>query len=292
MTNKIVLRSSEEFMADFQPTYAPIFSLFLEKSQAYPEEVGELTFKRLDTVGDIRMKAITPKDTEIKQVVAKIGSKVFKKEFFANQYVQSNLQSREGNEDVVKQVIDENLKLADDLLLLGQGTAGNNVVNNGLFWSGDANYVLETSIEIDNANAWLTDLHAQIITAKIKADLVSGRKVVIFYGALMLPKINGLYAASGRSFKAALSEVLNIGGQNYSIAELPADVTPSGANGWMIVNRDQVKLHYMTLPKLAAQGINEEKMYSWHNFLAGTMMLEVLVSKAIIRQPVTFEAAA
>jgi len=291
MTNKIVLRTSEEFMADFQPSYVPIFSLFLGKSQAYPEEVGEMTFKRLEAVGDLRMKAITPKDTEIKQVVARIGSKVFKKEFFANQYVQSNLQNREGNEDVVKQVVEENLKLADDLLLLGQGTAANNVVNNGLFWSGDSNYVLETSIEIDNANAWLTDLHAQIITAKIKADQVSGRKVVIFYGALMMPKINGLYAASGRSFKAALLEVLNLGGGQYSIAELPADVTPSNTNGWMIVNLDQVKLHYMTLPKLAAQGVNEEKMYSWHNFLAGTMMLEVLASKAIIRQPVTFEAA-
>lgn len=292
MTNKIVLSSAEEFMADFQPTYAPIFSLFLGKSQVYKEEVGELTFKRLEAIGDLRMKAITPKDTEIKQVTAKQGSKVFKKQFFANQFIQSDYQSKEGNEDVVKQVIDENLKLADDLLLLGQGTAANNVVNNGLYWSGDSNYVLETSIEIDNANSWLTDLHAQIITAKIKADLVSGRKVIIFYGALMIPKINSLYSASGRSFKSALLEVMNVGGGQYSIAELPADVTPSSANGWMIVNLDQVKLHYMTLPKLAKQGTNEEKSYSWHNFLAGTMMLEVLVSKAIIRQPVTFEAAA
>lgn len=289
MTNKLVLRSSEEFMADYQPTYAPLYPLFLENSQAYPEEVGEVTFKELLAIGDLRMKPITPKDTHIAQVVAKIGSKVFKKEFFANQYIQSNLQNREGNESVVKQVVDENQKLADDLLLLGQGTSASDVVNNGLYWSGDQNYILESSAEVDNASGWLTDLHAKVVTAKIKADLVSGRKVVIFYGALTLPKINGLYSASGRSFKGSLQEVL---GGNYSIAEMPADVTPSGANGFIIVTIPQVKLHYITLPKLADQGVNSEKMYSWHNFLAGTMMLEVKVYGAVIRQPLTFEAAA
>jgi hypothetical protein len=38
----------------------------------------------------------------------------------------------------------------------------------------------------------------------------------------------------------------------------------------MIVNLDQVKLHYTALPKLKAQGVNEEKMYSWHNFIMGS----------------------
>ncbi len=111
---------------------------------------------------------------------------------------------------------------------------------------------------------------------------------MIFYGSTMMPKVNGLYAASSMPFKTALAQVL---GASYSIAELPSDVTPSGANGWMIVNLDQVKLHYTSLPQLKAQGVNDEKMYSWHNFVFGSMMLEVLASKAIIRQPVTFEAA-
>lgn len=290
MTNKIILRSVDEFMQDYVPVYQPIWPLFTgAKSQSYSVEVGKINFKRLEAMGDLRMKAITPKDTEIFQVSAKESNKVFKKHFFASQYIQSELQDRQGNEDVVAQVLDENQKLGDDLLLSGEGTAANNVVNNGLYWSADANYVLETSIEIDNANAWLTDLHAQVVTAKIKADLVAGRKMVIFYGATMMPKVNGLYAASAQPFKASLQAVL---GANYSIVELPADVTPSGANGWMIVNMDQVKLHVTLLPELHAQGINEEKMYSWHNFLVGSMMLEVLASKAIIRQPVTFEAAA
>lgn len=289
MTNKIALRTVEEFMADYTPIYQPIYPLFLGgKSQAYSEDVGKVDFKRLDAVGDLRLKHITPKDTEIKQVSSKESAKSFKKYFLANQYVQSELQDKKGLEDVIAQVLDENQKLADDLLLLGEGTSASTMINNGLYWSNDTNYTLESSIEIDNANAWLTDLHAQVVTAKIKADLVSGRKVLFFYGSSMMPKINALWSASGKPFKSALAEVL---GSNYSIVELPADVTPASANGWMIVNMDQVKLHYTVLPQLKAQGVNDEKMYSWHNFLGGSMMLEVLVKHAIIRQPVTFEAA-
>lgn len=288
MTNKVALRTVEEFMADYTPVYQPIFPLFLQgKSQAYSQEVGKLDFKRLDAKGDLRLKHITPKDTEIKQIAAAESSKTFKKYFLANQYTQSELQDRKGIEDVIGQVLDENNKLADDLLLLGEGTSASTMINNGLYWSNDPNYVLENSIEIQNDNSWLTDLHAQVVTAKIKADTVSGRKVVFFYGATMLPKVSALYATSGRTFKAALAEVL---GANYSIVELPADVTPANANGWIIANMDQIKLHYTVLPQLKAQGMNEEKMYTWHNFLAGSMMLEVLVSKAIIRQPCTFEA--
>jgi hypothetical protein len=287
MTNKIALREVEQFMADYKPVYQPIFPLFLGKAQSYSEEVGKMDFKRLEAMGDLRLKHVTPKDTELKQISAREGAKTFKKYFLANQYVQSNLQDRQGLEDVIAQVLDENNKLADDLLLLGEGTSASTMINNGLYWSSDANYVLESSVEVQNDNAWLTDLHAKVVTSKIKADLVAGRKIVMFYGETMMPKVNGLYAASAQPFKASLQAVL---GPNYSIAELPADVTPSSANGWIIVNMDQVKLHYTTVPVLKAQGVNEEKMYSWHNFLAGSMMLEVLVSKAIIRQPVTFEA--
>jgi hypothetical protein len=290
MTNKVALREVEEFMADYTPVYQPIFPLFLAgKSQAYSQEVGKLEFKRLDAKGDLRLKHITPKDTEIKQISASESSKIFKKYFLAKQYVQSELQDRKGIEDVIAQVLDENNKLADDLLLLGEGTSASTMINNGLYWSDDPNYVLETSKEIAKASdgSHIVDLHAQLVTAKLKADLVAGRKVVFFYGSTMLPKVNSLYASSGRTFKAALSEVL---GGNYQIVELPADVTPSGANGWIIVNMDQVKLHYTVLPQLKAQGFNEEMMYTWHNFLAGSMMLEVLVLNSIIRQPTTFAA--
>ena len=69
-TNHIALRSIEEFMSGYTPVYQPIYPLFLGKSQAYSEQAGKIDFKRVSTVGDIRAKHITPKDTEIQQIAA------------------------------------------------------------------------------------------------------------------------------------------------------------------------------------------------------------------------------
>ncbi len=289
MTNKVVLRTIEEFMAGYVPIYQPVYPLFLGKSQSYSEEAGQITFKRAETIGDIRAKHITPKDTEIKQIAARESSKIFKKYFLANQFTQSAIQDQRGLEDVVSQVLDEHQKQADDLLLLGEGTSGSTMINNGLFWSNDVNYDLESSVEVAKGTAadHLQDLHAKVISAALLCNAVAGRKVIIFYGSTMLSKVNGVYATSSAPWKGVLATVL---GSNYSIVELPPAVTPSTTNGFIIANLDQVKLHYTSLPQLKAQGVNEEKMYSWHNFLMGSMMLEVLASLGIYRQPTTFQA--
>src|SRR5690348_5710492 len=126
-TNKLVLKSVDQFMADYVPNYNPLYPLFLGKSQQYNEQVGIQNFKRLEVVGDIRAKHITPKDTDIRQIAVKEGSKSFKKYFLANQFVQSMLQDQSQTEDVVSQVLDEHQKHMDDLLLQGDGTASNNV---------------------------------------------------------------------------------------------------------------------------------------------------------------------
>ena len=285
-TNKVVLRSIDQIMADYVPTYQPIYPLFMGKSQSYAEEVGKINFKRLEAVGDIRQKHYNPKDTEMRQISVRESSKVFKKYFLANQFTQSALQDRVAVEDVIRQVLDEHQKQMDDLFLLGEGTSASTMVNNGLFWSDDANYTLEGSTEIDTDADPLIDMHSKVIANVQKANKLSGRKLIMFYGSDVLAKFNGVYAASPVPFKQVLSQVL---GANYSFAEMPSEVTPSGANGWIIANLDQCKLHYTSPPVLKAQGINEEKMYAWHNFLMGSCMLDVLAKDAIIRQPATFE---
>jgi hypothetical protein len=284
-TNKIVLRNVDELMADYVPTYQPFYPLLMGKSQAYPEQSGKVTFKRLEAVGNIRNQHYNPKDTHMHQISVVEKQKVFKKYFLASQFVQSTLQDREQNEDVVRQVLDENQKLMDDLVLLGEGTSTSTTVNNGLFWSNDPNYLLESSSALAATGGHLPALHASVVSEKIKADTVAGRKVVVFYGDTMLTKVCGIYAESSVAFKTALQNA--IGGQ-YSLAELPSEVTPSGANGFMIVNLDQVKLHYTTMPVLKDQGVDARNMEVWHNFLMGSAMLEVLAYKGVIRQPHTF----
>jgi hypothetical protein len=283
MTNKIQLRTIEEFMADYQPVYQPLYPLFLGKSQQYAEEVGINNFRRVTAVGDIRAKHITPKDTEIAQVSTNDSKKSFRKYFLANQYVQSSLQEAESVEDVQKQVLDEHQKQADELLLYGGSEDnGTTLMNNGLFYSGDANYILNSSAAIGD----LATLHATIVGQLAIANQISGRKAVVYYGAAAKTKENSLYgAAVPVSFKSVLRDVLPEGGTQIDV---PVAVDPATGSGVLIVNLDQVKLHYTTLPQLKDQGVNDEKMYVWSNFLMGSMMLECLAKGAIIRQPLTF----
>lgn len=285
-TNKIALRTVEEYMGGYTPGYKSIYPLFLGKSQQYKQEVGKTDFRRLEAVSDIRLKHITPKDTEIRQISVMEGKKTFKRYFLANQYVHSDLQDRQGIEDVVSQVLDEHHIQADEMLLKGDGTTNNNVLNNGLFYSGDANYTTEASTEIQNSD-YLADLHTKVMTTAQKADEVAGKKLLIFYGTGILPLFNGVYSTAVRPFKSVLKEIL---GQNWDFMQLPSQPTPSGTNGWIAVNLDQVKLHYTVLPQLLAQGHNEEKLYYWHNFIMGSMMLEVLAKNGVIHQPATIEA--
>ncbi len=283
-TNKIVLRTIQEFMTDYVPVYQPLYPLFLGKSQSWAEEVGKIDFKRLNSIGDIRAKHITPKDTEIRQVSVNEGTKSFKKYFLANQYTQSNLQDTLQNEDVIKQVLDEHQKQMDELFLFGEGTSSlSDVINNGLFWSNDPNYDLENSTGITGSDP-LIDLHASVMANALVADQVAGRKVIIFYGSAITPLFDGVYAANPVPFKRVLAETL---GANYSLMKMPPGLTTQSESGWIIANLDQVKMHYTALPALKAQGINDEKMYSWHNFLMGSSMLEVMAPNAIIHQPAT-----
>lgn len=287
MTNKLVLKNVDQFMADYKPTYQPIYPLFLGNSKQYSEEVGTVTNKRLEAVGDIRAKHITPKDTDIRQIAVKEGSKTYKKYFLANQFTQSELQDQSRSEDVVRQVLDEHQKHQDDLVLLGEGTSGGTVVNNGLFWSGDSNYVLENSDQIDNAPDTQGQLYEGIVATVEAAKDIDGEKLVIVYGSTALAKLNSLFPEQAVSVKKALDDAL---AGVARVVRLPSAVTPSTTNGWIVATLPQVLLHYTTLPQLKAQGVNEEKMYSWHNFLMGSTMVEVNAYGGIIRQPVTFEA--
>lgn len=284
MTNKIALRTVEEFMSDYVPVYQPIYPLFLGKSQQYAQEVGKRDFRRVQAVGDIRGDIITPKDSHIKQIAVMEGKKSYKSYFRANQFILSQFQDRQGVEEVVAQVLDEHQIQTDEIFLTGEGTSGSDVLNNGLFYSADANYTLETTVSSISATDRARLVYAAIQGNIAKAKQLAGRKVVLLYGATTKSVFNSLLASSDKS----LSEVLKASAQDVSFVEIPDSPTPSATEGWIVANLDQCKLHYNSLPQLLAQGNNEEKMHLWFNFLEGSMMLEVLAKNGIIRQPVTY----
>ncbi len=284
-TNKIALRTVEQFMSDYTPVYNPLYPLFLRKSQQYATEVGKLDFRRVMAVGDIRAKHITPKDTEMRQLAVMEGKKSFKKYFLANQFLQSQIQDREGLEEVIAQVLDEHQVHMDEMFLLGEGTSGSDVINNGLFYSADANYTLETSIASISATARARLLYGHIQGTLSKAKQVAGEKVVVLYGSETKKQFNSLLDSSDKALATALRESISGG---VSFVEMPDAPTPASAEGWIVANLDQVKMHFTALPSLLDQGFNAEKMHYWSNFLMGSTMLEVLVRDAVVRQPVSY----
>ncbi|AEG42314.1 hypothetical protein BdPhPhi1402_gp17 [Bdellovibrio phage phi1402] len=287
MTNKLVQRSIEEFLTGYKPAYNMILPLFMDNAQPYAIEAGKVTFQRAEAIGDLRGRLITPKDTEIHQLHSREGSKVFKKYFLGAQYIQSSLQDTRGYEDVVAQVMDEHNKQADEMFLTGDGTSDADVKNNGLFYSGDANYVKKVSYEVqkDANGLHFADLYQKMISTLQEANDVDGDKLVLVYGEAMIAKYNGLLPATEQAFSKIFADAT----PEAVKAKIPKSITPAG-NGFIIVNRQQVKLHYTTLPKIDGQGINEEKKYAWTNFIMGSSMLEVLALGGVIHQPVTFEA--
>jgi hypothetical protein len=285
-TMKPVLKTVEQYMDDYVPVYRPVWPQLLAQGQArsYPEVVGQHEFRRVEAVSDLRSKRITPKDTEMQQIAVNEAKKPYKKYFFANQYIVSQLQDQEGTESVIRQVLDEHNKQMDELLLFGEGTSNSTMINNGIFWSNDANFTEESSATIAAEPNRLSDFHNKVITNATKADRLAGRKLVMFYGTSVLPLYDSLYAASQKAWKVALQEVL---GGDYELMKMPAEITPSGANGWLILNLDQTVMHYCKPPMLDDRGSNDEKKYNWFNFLMGSTMVEVIAKDGIIKQPAT-----
>lgn len=286
-TNQIVLKTVEEFNRDYTPVYSPLFPLLLAagNSRQYPMEVGKLNFNTIEAVSDIRNKRITPKDTHIHQINAIGVAKTFKKYFNASQYMQSQFQDNADAQRVVSQVIDENNIAFDDLMLFGEGSSTSTMLNNGLFWSNDPNYTLEGSANIASTGSGrVHNLYAQIATNAAKANGLAGRKLLMPYGTNVTATMLALFPNSEQSL---LSKLQTNFGPDYTVVPVPTSLY-SATDGLIIVNIDQVMLHYTGVPQLLSRGLDEQNMKYWFNFVHGSSMVEVLAKNGIIRQPVAY----
>lgn len=282
MTNKIVFRSIEEFMGGYTPRYTSLMALFLTGARQHEAVVGEQKYSQISAVGDLRSRVVTPKDTELFQVGAAGSSKTFKKYFLGCQYIQSNLQDRQGYEDVVAEVLDEHNKQNDEIFLSGGGQ------NNGLLVSSDPNFTLRSSAEMAaGSNAHLDALYAELVAEALVANEIEGQKVLLYFGDTMSGKMNALYGDNKRAFAAVLAESEAL--KDYDLIKVPTSVVPGSlTNGFAIVNMSKIQVNYMLLPEVNNQGTNEEKNYAWTNFLMGSSMVDVKTKDGIIVQPLTF----
>ena len=100
-----------------------------------------------------------------------------------------------------------------------------------------------------------------------------------------LQKIAQSNISGGGEFEAAGQIYKNVKSAYQSAKQKTREaykgLAPERISGFYI--RDSV------IPEIKNQGQNEEKLYTWTNFLMGSSMLDVLAKGAVIHQPLTFE---
>lgn len=283
-TNLIAAESTSQFMGGYTPVYSPIYSNFLNRSQEYDVKAAERILRHYEAVSDIRNKRITPKDTELRQIVAMQKSKAYKSYVFMSQFKLSNFQNTEGLDDIKQQVLDEHQKAQDELFLFGEGASNGGVINNGLFYSQDSNFVENSNAGIVSSGR-LRNFHTAVVTAARQTKL-AGQKTIYFYGSTVLGWLDSLHESSDIP---VIDNLLKVLGDEYDFARIPTDVL-SGSNGLLVCSNESIKLHYNALPQVLNEGVNAESQYYWANFLQGSMMTECQAYGAIIKQPMTAEA--
>lgn len=264
----------------YNPAYAALVSLFLPKSEEYEAKEGSVNFKEVETVGDVKAKRISPKDTELELINTRISKKVFNKYYHGIKYTVSELQSDESFQKTIDQVLDEHLKQFDEIFVTGD------THNNGLLASSDTNYVLKASQPVGTTTPAKQAALLPLI-AGIAEDMksIAGSKTLYYYG--ISDVINSI-DTNGISFKKLLNEVV---GEEIELVKIPTEAlgaTYGALKGFVVVAHDHVSLNYTALPHVKASAMNEEGGYRWARFLSGSSMLEVNAKGAVQHQPVTY----
>lgn len=278
-TNKPILRTAEEFAGQYTPVYPAIYPMFLSGGQAKPYERVEGTqkVKGVEAIGDMIAKKFSSKDTMIHQLHGKAKEFVFDKNFYLAEYKTGINQSTEGDPQLVQEFLDnQNLKL-DQLLLFGDEG------NQGLYTNNSANYVTESAISSIDP----TDKHAffeAIMASAEEADKNAGSKVLMLYGEMTRRLWRaGLFETGQASVQSNLMTAL---GSEYTPVLMPAQVTPSSVEGWLIINMNKIRVHHHGAPWME-MGEDAPRRLRYTHFLIGSVGVELLHNGAILKQAVT-----
>lgn len=282
-TNLIISQTSQEFLSGYTPVYSPIYPLFTQGGQQYAMQAAERTLRRAVALGDIRTKRYSPKDTEVKHFNAGPQDKTFKAYLNVVRFTHSVFQDASGVPDILSQALEEHQKAQDELLYFGDGATDGAQVNNGLYFSSDANYIKESSTSLSATNQLL--LFHQAVVSEARAVSVGGSRSIIFYGDTCLAALDSLHADGGGAVVAGLEDVL---GNEFDLIRSPKGLTPSGENGILVVNHAQVKTHYVTEPVILDQDTDRKEMQAWANFVQGSMMVDVAAYGGIRKLPLVF----
>ncbi|MDR3050014.1 MAG: hypothetical protein LBV16_09340 [Elusimicrobiota bacterium] len=286
-TDKIALEQTvEETNKQYIPVYKPLYSIF-PKREAYDEFKGTMTFVTTDTVGDLKARTISTQDTESKHIAVGQDNKVYVKDFRGVNYKVSGYQKNNDINKITARVLEAFDKQLDEEIFSGNPDASGKFENNGIYGTEDKNVIKRDSIALPNKNV---DTILNFFDALIKdaeRDAGNAEKTVLLGGDLkgllskQIPNTSTLY-------KALIRELFNIPVNLVAIPSNLEALLPDGTSIAQVLTLDNISLKHSALPRLKAQGYDDEDEYSWFKFFYGTAMVDVEQYGASIIQPVTF----
>ncbi|MDR0485697.1 MAG: hypothetical protein LBH29_03105 [Elusimicrobiota bacterium] len=278
--NEIVERANNAF----KPIYKPLFAIF-KKLAGYDEYNGTMTFLETDTKGNLSARLINSQDTEGKHIAVGEDKKVYNKYFKGVNYIVSGYQKNDDIDNITAKVLEVFTRQLDEEIFRGDPNADGSLNNNGIFGTNDKNAVKKADITL--ANSSIDTILAFFASLLKEAEELAGNaeKTILIGGALkdLLSKVVPNTAVL---YKTLIKESFTM---PVNLVALPSNLEaflPSGKSIAQVLTLDAITLRHSAMPRLKAQGFNEEKEHTWYKFFYGSAMVDVEQRGASIIQPV------
>ena len=271
-------KTVEVMVARTQATYNPLFSIFSKKNE-FNVELGKLSLKDFDTVGEIKAAQVNAQDTETARVETTSSKKTFYKNIFALIRERSSFQGAEGDDALINKIINGLSEQLDKRIWAGTTSFD----NNGIFGSADANYVSNASAAIASTLAGLLD---KIQTLKDSMETATGKGVVnvLAYGDTKT-KLRQINANTAETFSSIIARTANV-----NMIEVPNNVLVSTESGIIMYRDDMVALNHTAMPRVYDTDEDKKASSKWVKFIFGDAMLDVETKGAMSKQPLTYSS--
>lgn len=277
--------------------YDPVIMLIKNKVRYDANEADMRKFQTFDVEKDsIRAEILTAEQTEKAHIKSKTSLRTFNI-YLAGAKAMVSFRNKNVNLDKTNnQVIRGYLQLFDKWGL------GGDRGNNGLLSSTDANYITNTAVTIPAIATGSDDNWAQVsalsdaVTAllrQVDRYTADNELIVYVYGEKLQALMESVTKRNETVVQTLIEEKFR--GRNVRLKAIPSLVMPAAMandNGFVVVSQNVTTLEYTREPSVESNGVNDEDQYYWANYILGSVQVSPDELGGVIKQPLTFAAAA
>jgi hypothetical protein len=265
-----------------KPVYSPLYSIFT-KAVKYTEKIGQITFKRNDTIGDLDAKMLSAQGTERKHFVTGQSSKNFNKYLLGISYIESGYQEPTGIEKIAGRVIEYHSKQLDRMVFTGDPDATGALQNNGILNTNDPNAVTNDPYTLSNVSV---NSLSKFFTGLLKQseELTGNSSKTILLSGQLRDILTNFVDGTAVPYGKALADIYPV---DANIIALPQNLNSIvEGNLAIVLSTEDITFNYIAFPQLEAQGYDARNQESWFNFYFGSAMVDLEINGALIKQPV------